>query len=536
MTMQRRSFLKLGAAAGTAAAFGFDASQKLMAQGRDATLRVLAEGLANSLDPMATGNNREALALAWNVYDRLLTFDRMPYPHGGFVSEYFKLKPQLAEKWDVSADGKQITFHLRKDAKFHDGTPVTADDVKWSLDRAVVMPTTKNIYSTGLMTSADQFVIVDQHTVRIDLPRGNSKVLPLLGFVYSAVYNSKLAKANATKEDPFAAAWLKQNAAAGGAYKVVTHDPAQQVVLERNEAWVVDKKPYFQRVVSRLSQEPSSRIAGVVRGSADIATYIPPKDMEALSTNKELKLMTMPMENAFHFLGMNSQMAPFDNVKIRQAVAYAVPYKDLFNGVMFGRGQLLTSNPKLRGKLQFPPAQNYETNLDKARALLKEAGVPEGFETTFTYNSGDTIYAEPTAVLVQEALARIGIRVVINKVPNSQYGQLMVEKKVPFFYEVSATLLLDPDYGFQIFYTGNTRFNFGSLKSEEMVSLIDKAAKERDKVTYDGYVKRMIEIASDEVPMIMLWNPAIDSPLRNDIDGYTYTFHRGIDFRPLSRV
>src|SRR5207245_616260 len=103
-------------------------------------------------------------------------------------------------------------------------------------------------------------------------------------------------------------------------------------------------------------------------------------------------------------------------------------------------------------------------------------------------------------------------------------------------FEISATLLMDPDYGFQIFYTGNTRFNFGSLKSDEMVSAIERAARESDKAAYDDLVGRMVQIASDEVPIIMLWNPAIDSPLRRDIDGYTYTLHRGIDFRTLSRV
>lgn len=534
--MDRRNFIKWSTAAGTAAALGLRPDGVAQAQSRDGTLRVLAEGVANSLDSMATGNNREALALAWNVYDRLVTFDRSAYSEGGFVSDYYKLKPELAKSWTVSDDGRQITFHLRENAKFHDGSPVTADDVKWSLDRAVSMPTTKNIYNTGLMTSADQFVVVDPLTVRIDLPRGNSKVLPLLAFVYSAVYNSKLAKQHATSDDPFAATWLKTNTAASGAYKVTSYDPAQQVTLNRNDDWVGGAKPFFERLILRLSQEPSSRIAGIVRGSADIATYIPPKDMEALTGNKDLNLLTIPMSNAFHFLGMNSQMAPFDNRKVRQAVAYAIPYKDMFKGVMFNRGRMLTSNPDVMGKLQFPPAQNYETNLEKARALLTEAGFPNGFDVEFTYNSGDTIYAEPSAVLIQEALQRVGIRVTINKVPNSQYGQLMVEKKVPFFYEISATLLMDPDYGFQIFYTGNTRFNFGSLKSDEMVSLIQEASKESDKSKYDVHVKRMIDIASEEVPMIMLWNPAIDSPMRKDVDGYTYTFHRGIDFRPLART
>src|SRR3954453_12241965 len=136
MNIQRRDFIKLGGATTLAALAGTPAQS----QARDSTLRVLAEGIANSLDSMATGNNREALALAWNVYDRLVGFEKAPFPGGGRVYDYFRLKPELAESWLVSPDGRQITFRLRPDATFHDGAPVTAEDVKWSLDRAVAMP------------------------------------------------------------------------------------------------------------------------------------------------------------------------------------------------------------------------------------------------------------------------------------------------------------------------------------------------------------------------------------------------------------
>jgi peptide/nickel transport system substrate-binding protein len=107
------------------------------AQGRPDTLVVVTEVGPNMMDIHAPGANRPMYQAAWNMYDRLVTFGSKTLPDGSRMYDYASLKPELAESWQVAADGMSVTFKLRKDAKFHDGSPVTAHDVKWSFDRAV---------------------------------------------------------------------------------------------------------------------------------------------------------------------------------------------------------------------------------------------------------------------------------------------------------------------------------------------------------------------------------------------------------------
>ncbi len=157
------------------------------------------------------------------------------------------------KSYDVNPDGLKITFHLRKDAKFQDGTPVTADDVKWSLDRVVTAPVLgKAQLLTGSMTSADQFKVIDPLTFEVTLPKPDKLALPNLATVYPIIINSKLAKDHATADDPWATAWLKEHAAGSGAYQIETFKPGEQVIIARNEAWnrgSADKPAFFKKVI-----------------------------------------------------------------------------------------------------------------------------------------------------------------------------------------------------------------------------------------------------------------------------------------------
>jgi len=123
--------------------------------------------------------------------------------NGKWVFDLDKITGELAESYEVSPDAMKITFHLRKDARFQDGTPVTAEDVKWSLDRAVTAPVLgKAQLLTGSMTSSDQFKVIDPSTFEVTLPKPDKLALPNLATVYPIIINSKVAKANATAEDP----------------------------------------------------------------------------------------------------------------------------------------------------------------------------------------------------------------------------------------------------------------------------------------------------------------------------------------------
>ena len=119
--------------------------------------------------------------------------------------------------------------------------------------------------------------------------------------------------------------------------------------------------------------------------------------------------------------------------------------------------------------------------------------------------------------------------------PAGQLGTLLEKKEVPFYFEGSAAFLSDADYFFRVFYNGPTRWNFGSYDNAEFKDLVEKTRFETDKATYDSAVKRMITLAKQEVPIILLWQPVLDTGMLKTVDGYKYEFHRQLDLRTLER-
>jgi peptide/nickel transport system substrate-binding protein len=158
----RREFLGLTLAGAAAASFG--ASSEVAAQSRAETLLLVQELGPNSLDMQGVGSNQTVNGLAWNCYDRLMTYGSKTLPDGTLSYDRAVLAPELAASWQVASDGMSCTFALRKDATFHDGAPVTAKDVKWSFDRSVSVggfPTFQ--MSAGSLEKPEQFVAVDDH-------------------------------------------------------------------------------------------------------------------------------------------------------------------------------------------------------------------------------------------------------------------------------------------------------------------------------------------------------------------------------------
>src|SRR5580698_7006175 len=236
----------------------FLAAGPVRAHSRAETLRYVSGASVNTLDPNVPGSTRESCAVSLSTYDRLVSFGRKQL-NGKWVFDLDKITGELAESYDVSPDGLKLTFHLRKDAKFQDGTPVTAEDVKWSLDRAVTAPILgKAQLLTGSMTSADQFKVIDPSTFEVTLPKPDRLALPNLATIYPIIFNSKVAKANATSDDPWAIGWLKEHAAGSGAYVIESFKPGEQVIMKRNEAWnrgTPEKSAFFKRVIVQTVPE-----------------------------------------------------------------------------------------------------------------------------------------------------------------------------------------------------------------------------------------------------------------------------------------
>src|SRR5580704_15273114 len=270
--MKRREFLKCvtAMAAGGVLPAAPAVWSPAKAQSRQETLLIVSESGPNNIDIHGVGTNVPGYEVSWNCYDRLISHEMKTLPNGVQYYERDKFKMELAD--DMNVGDMSATFKLKKNATFQDGTPVTAKDVKWSLDRAVTVggfPTFQ--MGAGSLTKPEQFVVVDDHTVRVDFLRKDRLTVPDLAVVVPCVLNSELVKKHATEKDPWGLEYTKQNTAGSGAYRVVSWNAGSEVVLGGKAKWVGVPRCKIKRVISGSVPPAGDRRALLERGDADIS-------------------------------------------------------------------------------------------------------------------------------------------------------------------------------------------------------------------------------------------------------------------------
>ncbi|MCX7160830.1 MAG: ABC transporter substrate-binding protein [Proteobacteria bacterium] len=535
--MKRREFILSTVAAAGASMLPLEVFSQ--SDRRKELLIVANETGPNSLDIHTVGANRPSYGVSWICYDRLLTFGKKKLPDGTMMYDYSKLEPELAESWAMAADGMSVTFKLRKNAKFHDGTPVTAKDVKWSFDRAVSVggfPTFQ--MKAGSLEKPEQFVAVDEHTFRIDFLRKDKLTMMDVAVPVPSIFNSEVVKKHVTEKDPWALDWTKVNVAGGGAYRLESYKPGQEVIFARYDDWKSGKLPKIKRVVQREIPSAGNRRALLEKGDIDMTYEMPPKDFLEMSQAGKVNVVTTPIENAIWYVGMNVKNAPFNNVKVRQAVAYAIPYEKILDNAMYKRATRMWGDKDNKAAgTGWPQVHGYKQDIPKARALMKEAGVENGFETTLSFDLGGATVSEPACVLIQESLAMIGIKATINKIPGANWRAALLKKDLPLILNRFGGWLNVPEYFFFWCYHGqNAVFNTMSYQNPEMDKLIDASRFETDKKKYETQVQSYINMAFDEVPRIPLAQPNMDVAMQKSIKGYTYWFHLQPDYRDLEKA
>ena len=538
--MKRRDFLK--SVSGIAAGAMMPAPaiwSPAKADARSETLLVVTENGPNNLDIHGVGTNRAGYETSWNCYDRLITHETKTLADGTVSYDRDKFKSELAE--DMNIGDMSVTFRLKKNAKFHDGAAVTARDVKWSLDRAVTVggfPTVQ--MKAGSLTDKEQFVLVDDSTVRIDFAKKDRLTIPDLAVIVPSIYNSDLLKKKATEKDPWALDYTKSNTAGSGAYKVTSWKPGVEVVYERNDDWVGGKLPQLKKVIWRTIPSQGNRRALMERGDADISFDLSSKDTSEMKKDGKLVIVSHPIGNGMYSVDMNVKNPPFDNPKVRQAVAYALPYQKIMDAAMFGLANPLYGGPSNNvADLTWPAKTGYVNDMAKAKKLMAESGVSE-IETTLSFDLGAGDVSEPTSVLVQESLAQIGIKTTINKVPGANWRSEMAKKTMPLMLNFFSGWLDYPEYFFFWCYSGqNAIFNTPSYVNADMDALIDgarAAAAIGDKEKYARDVEGFISKAYNEVPRIPLFQPYLNVATQKNISGYVYWFHRQLDYRSIVKA
>jgi peptide/nickel transport system substrate-binding protein len=537
--MKRREFLKsMTALAGASALPAAPAVwSPAKAQSRQETLLIVSESGPNNVDIHGVGTNVPGYEVSWNCYDRLISHEMKTLPNGVQYYERDKFKMELAD--DMNVGDMSVTFKLKKNAAFHDGTPVTAKDVKWSLDRAVTVggfPTFQ--MGAGSLTKPEQFVVLDDHTIRVDFLRKDRLTIPDLAVVVPCMLNSELVKKHATEKDPWGLDYTKQNTAGSGAYRVASWNAGTEVILERNDKWAGGPVPKVKRIIWRMVPSAGNRRALLERGDADISYDLPNKDFVELKNMGKLHIVSTPYSNGIQYIGMNVKQPPFDNLKVRQAVAYAIPYQKIMDAALFGLAKpMFGAPPGTPTEVSWPQPHGYTTDLAKAKKLLAEAGHADGFETTLSFDLGFAGVNEPICVLTQESLGQIGIKCTINKIPGATWRTELNKKVLPLYTNVFSGWLDYPEYFFIWCYHGkNSIFNTMSYQSKEMDGFIDgavTAAAEGDKSAYEKDVKGFVELAFADIPRIPLYQPYVNVAMQKNVSGYQYWFHRRLDYRAL---
>jgi peptide/nickel transport system substrate-binding protein len=389
----------------------------------------------------------------------------------------------------------------------------------------------------GGLVKPEQFEAVDDRTFRIQLLRKSKLTLPDLAVPVPFVLSSRIGKAKATEKDPWATEHFHRNPMGSGAYKVERWDPGQQIVYVRNDKWTGGALPAYRRVIIREIPAQATRRALVERGDVHLAFEVPAKDAKEMMAKGSATVIGAPIDNCLHVLCPNLAFEPFKDKRVRQAIAYAVPYQQIFDQAAYGRGAKMWGGASTEPQsIAWPQPFPYDTNIDKAKDLLSQTAFKDGFEVPLSFDLGTAEWGEPTALLIQEGLAKIGITAKIEKIPGANWRTVaLVEKKLPLHLENFGGWLNTPCYYFFWSYIKGALFNSSNYDDAEMKELIDATLHlDMNDPAYTPKIKRMIAKAFDDVPRIPLWQPYLDSAMRKDVDGYTSWFHRQPDVRYLT--
>lgn len=293
-----------------------------------------------------------------------------------FVPGTTEIRPALAESWDISDDGLVFTFHLREGVTFHDGTPFNAEAVKFSFDRQRLED--HPYYDLGpwkywgymdMSNIVGDITVIDDLTVQFSLQRREAPFLANLAMDFAAIV-SPTAVARLGED-------FKNNPVGTGPFRFVEWVKDDRIVYERNEDYW--RRPaYLDRLILRVIPDATARYLALQNGEADVIDFPSPEDLEAMDADADIELIQQAGLNV-GYLAMNNDREPFDDVRVRQALNYAVNKDDIIAGVYGTAGQP-AKNPIPPGMWSYnDEIEPYPYDPARARELLAEAGYPNGF-------------------------------------------------------------------------------------------------------------------------------------------------------------
>ncbi len=439
-----------------------------------------------------------------NVYDTLVMFNS-----SGLIV------PALAESWESSDDGLTWTFELREGVTFHNGEPLTASDVVFSINRIkdpdVASP------RAGDFAVVESVEAPDDLTVVFNLSQPFSPLLAKLSFSTNVIVSEAVISEHGDAQEVVIGT---------GPFRFVEYIPQTRMVLERFDGyWDTDEAgnplPYLDGITFNFYPDAASRSTAIQTGNADWIEYVSAADVTLLQADPNVEIVGGLSAN-FRALYINTTVEPLDNHLIRQAMAHAIDEQSIIDLALFGTGGVLATGTTIPGGNFYAVESNPYTgrNLERARELLAEAGYPDGFEFELYVTSTYDFLRDPAEV-IQSNLAEVGIRAIIRTEDWSVYLPTVREGNYQTTILGTSGQADPDDYLFSQFHSSSAN-NTSFISDPELDALL-----ERGRLVADQDERREIYLAAQErvlelLPYIFLFHSAQYEAIRPNVKGFEH--------------
>jgi peptide/nickel transport system substrate-binding protein len=440
-----------------------------------------------SFDPPNTQDNGSLWA-DMNVYDQLVRLS----------PDAKKIEPGLATKWTTSNGGRTYTFSLR-DAKFSDGTPVTASDVKFSWDRARSPKALAN-FALAEVTSTK---VVDAHTFQATLNKPWAPFLNDATLWPASIISEKAYK----KLGPS----FKTHPVGSGPFSVESMSPGQQVVLKRNPYWW-DKDacgksyPYLDKVVLKYMPNDNTRVTGLQGGQLDAITDVPYNQISTLDAAPGLTAAVTPQLGVLS-MSLSQTVPAFRDTKVVQAINFALDRKAIIKSVFYGNGTPGTS-PVVPGVYFHTDKYGYAYDLAKAKTLMAASKFPKGFKVTFTVPAGDSV-ASAIATIMQSELKQIGVDLAVESLDSTSINSRLQAGKLQVGYYGGTSDNLEPNSNalFCCVSDGGAKSAYTGWVDKSADALFHQTQTELDTTKRGQLYDQWQKVIMEKGPFIWLLNP-----------------------------
>lgn len=412
--------------------------------------------------------------------------------------------PKLAESWEVESPTTTV-FNLREGVKFHNGEEMTAEDVKYSLERCIASDGVNYNYLI-----IEDIEVVDDYTIKLTTDEPFNALLYRLTLDAASIMSKTAAEKG---DDEF-----NKNPVGAGPFKFVSQDLGGDVVLEAfDDYW--DGKPQVDKVIFRPIPEALNRTVGLETGELDLSYELAMTDLAMVEENEDLVLKQVPSATVW-YLGFNVEKPYLSDPLVRQAIAYAIDKEDLVD-IVFDGEATLTKNTMLTSKLfgHEPPSKQYEQDIEKAKELMAQAGYEDGFKTSIWFASGQI--ARDSAVVIQEQLRQIGIEVEVKSMDQGKYYSETGKGEQDMFFQSKTSI--DPDSMLRALYhseafglSGNRSF----WATEEVDSKLDVAVSTTDEDESAELYAEIQEIIAEEMPLVPIAIQHLNAGMQDEVKGF----------------